>query len=131
LYRTCKVGKVKVERLQGVCWVKFIDQADTSAIEDWIMADSVLDRYFTNTCQSTDSKGFVPMDEGDFQRHACGSCMRKHEQDTEQYQLRNGRISCMDVFSGAGGLSAGMARTDYFDTKWVIEQSPSAAQTFK
>jgi DNA (cytosine-5)-methyltransferase 1 len=95
------------------------------------MADSVLDRYFTNTCQSTDSEGFVPMHEGDFQRHACGPCMRKHEQDTEQYQLRNGRMSCMDVFSGAGGLSAGMARTDYFDTKWVIEQSPSAAQTFK
>jgi site-specific DNA-cytosine methylase len=34
------------------------------------------------------------------------------------------------IFSGAGGLSEGMSKTGFFETKWAIEQSASAALTF-
>ncbi|KAJ7259550.1 hypothetical protein B0H12DRAFT_1322415 [Mycena haematopus] len=130
LYRTHKINKVKAMDLDGVCWVKFIDQADVDAIEDWIKADSVLDRFYTNTELSDGD--LVPVTKTKFDRRVCQSCAEKHELDSEQYHLRNGPrpITCLDVFSGAGGLSEGMSRTNFFDTKWAIEQSPSAAETF-
>ncbi|KAJ6508639.1 S-adenosyl-L-methionine-dependent methyltransferase, partial [Mycena sanguinolenta] len=131
LYRTRKANQVKAKDLDGVCWVKFIDQADGDEIEDWINADSVLYRFYTNTRESS-SGDHVPLTKADFDGRACEPCTEKHELDSEQYHLRNGTkpITCLDVFSGAGGLSAGLNRSGYFEAKWGIEHSPSAAKTF-
>ncbi|KAF7365103.1 DNA (cytosine-5)-methyltransferase [Mycena venus] len=129
LYQTRKMDRVKIERLDRVCWVKYIDEADVDVIEDWIKADSVPDRFYTNTRRRT-NEDLVPLRETDFERGICRPCAQKHEQETDKYQLRNGPISCLDVFAGAGGLSEGIHRTGYFDMKWAIEQSPSAALTF-
>ncbi|KAF7346464.1 DNA (cytosine-5)-methyltransferase [Mycena sanguinolenta] len=131
LYRTTKTNQVKAKDLDGVCWVKFIDQDDVDAIEDWINTDSVLYRFYTNTRESS-SGDRVSVTKTDFDDQACEPCTQKHELDSEQYHLRNGTrpITCLDVFSGAGGLSAGMSQSGYLEPKWGIEHSPSAAQTF-
>ena len=40
-------------------------------------------------------------------------------------------LKCLDVFAGAGGLSAGLHKSDIFETKWAIEYEPSDARTFQ
>ncbi|KAF8158951.1 S-adenosyl-L-methionine-dependent methyltransferase [Mycena galopus ATCC 62051] len=129
LYKTRKSNKVEAKDLDAVCYVKYMDQIDVDAIEEWLKADSILDRFYINTCESADGH-FIPMHKGDFDSRICQYCARKPELQINQYHLRKGPISCLDVFAGAGGLSEGMHRTGYFDAKWAIEQSPSAARTF-
>ncbi|KAJ7675712.1 S-adenosyl-L-methionine-dependent methyltransferase [Mycena polygramma] len=128
LYRTRHTNEVDVKDLDGVCFVKFIDHANVVAIEKWIQEDS--NNFYANT-RMLKGGDVVPMEEDDFK--VCGSCERMHEQEAEEmklYPLRKGKISCMDVFSGAGGLSEGMRKTPHLKHEWAIEHLDSAAETY-
>ncbi|KAJ6477327.1 S-adenosyl-L-methionine-dependent methyltransferase [Mycena vitilis] len=127
LYRTRHANTVDAEDLDGVCFVKFIDQVDVVAIENWIQDDT--SNFYTNTLLK--GGDIVPMEEDNFM--VCRSCVQMHEQEAEAMKLcplRTGEISCMDVFSGAGGLSEGMRKTPHLKHVWAIEHLDSAAKTY-
>ncbi|KAJ7134729.1 S-adenosyl-L-methionine-dependent methyltransferase [Mycena epipterygia] len=130
LYYSRHINKVNSKDIDGVCFVKFIDEADVDGIQAWIKEDRHLDRFYTNSRKSR-SGDLVAMDK-DYLK-ICSFCVDEYDQEVlemEQYDLRNEPISVLDIFSGAGGLSEGMRRTGFFEAKWAIEQSTSAAQTF-
>ena len=41
------------------------------------------------------------------------------------------RVTVTDVCAGAGGLGTGMMFSGFVETKWAVEFSPSAAQTYR
>ncbi|KAJ7505210.1 S-adenosyl-L-methionine-dependent methyltransferase, partial [Mycena galericulata] len=130
LYRTRYTNTVQAKDIDGVCLVKLIDQGDVKGVKNWIREEREFDRFYANECETP--RGFRVMEEEEFK--VCHFCIEKYEQDmleVEQYHLHNDRCATLDVFSGSGGLSEGMSQTGFFETKWAIEQSLSAAQTFQ
>ncbi|KAJ7459958.1 S-adenosyl-L-methionine-dependent methyltransferase [Mycena latifolia] len=130
LYRSRIVNVVQPTDIDGVCYVKFIEEADVEAIEAWIKEDSDLDRFYVNERKKTDGE-LIPMDEESFK--ICRLCVDKYERemaDMERYHLANPPFDALSIFSGPGGLSEGLRRTGFFKTRCAIEQSRSAAQTF-
>ncbi|KAJ7695671.1 S-adenosyl-L-methionine-dependent methyltransferase [Mycena rosella] len=131
LYRSRHVNTVQARDIDGVCFVKFIEDGDTEATEAWIKEYSHVDRYYTNE-KRTAGGDFITMDEDSFE--ICRSCVQKYNREMaelEQYRLHNEPIHSLDVFAGAGGLSEGLRRSGLIQTLWAVEISPSAAQTFK
>ncbi|KAJ6559081.1 S-adenosyl-L-methionine-dependent methyltransferase [Mycena vulgaris] len=131
VYRSRSVNEVKHTDILRICNVKFIEADDFDAIDDWIQEDSELDRFYTNEKQLA-SGDLVAMDEKMVK--FCSPCASDYEvkmAGTARYHLRhNDPIIVADIFAGAGGFAEGLRRTGFFETKWAIEQSASAAKTF-
>ncbi|KAJ7147070.1 S-adenosyl-L-methionine-dependent methyltransferase [Mycena crocata] len=129
LYRSTQVNKITARDIDGVCLVKFIDQDDLEAMNEWIQEDSELERFYTNQ-RKTDGR-LVTMSEEELE--VCDICAQDHQREALEkglYHAQNDPLSMLDVFAGAGGLSEGMRRTGFCETKCAIEQSISASWTF-
>ncbi|KAJ7069693.1 S-adenosyl-L-methionine-dependent methyltransferase [Mycena amicta] len=128
LYRTRHTNLVSEKDLDGVCFVKFIPQTDTAAINAWITMGGSTDRFYT--CTREIREEMTAMDEDGFNEKQCQICFERHIEDWDLYSLNNPPLAALDVFSGAGGLSAGMELTGFVESRWAIEHSACAAQTF-
>ncbi|KAG5636823.1 hypothetical protein H0H81_006739 [Sphagnurus paluster] len=105
--------------IDGQCYVRQL--LDPKEIEDWLRQD---DHFFVLPKVDEDGENL---------RH-CKRCYQKRLQKIEQDQTlldRNGAITCLELFSGAGGLGTGMDMSGFVETKYAIEFSPSAAQTYQ
>jgi hypothetical protein len=100
LYRTRHVNQVKASDIDGVCFVKFIEEADVEAIEAWIKDDSDLERFYTNERQ-IGSGDLVPMEVEEIE--VCQHCEHVYQQEMaamDRYHLFNDPLSALDLFSG-------------------------------
>ena len=59
-------------------------------------------------------------------RLECNTLDSQHQDITDHAKLRG-----LELFAGAGGLSAGLEQADFVQTQWAIEWSPSAACTYQ
>ncbi|KAK0239761.1 hypothetical protein EDD85DRAFT_949593 [Armillaria nabsnona] len=126
LFLSQRTRSVAVKRLQGVCFVKHL--VEQAAIRSWIKRD---DHFYLN--QVEDSEGeLIPLSTKSWKRCIHG-CFDDHEQevrDARRLRDRNSPLRGLELFSGAGGLGTGMMFSGFVETKWAVEFSPSAAQTY-
>lgn len=64
---------------------------------------------------------------------SCDICTAEHSAELQEEQdllKRHGRLRCMDLFAGAGGLSVGLHQSGFVQTKWAVELMSSAANSF-
>ncbi|KAK0196767.1 S-adenosyl-L-methionine-dependent methyltransferase [Armillaria mellea] len=62
---------------------------------------------------------------------AIGSNHEQELRDARRLRDRNSPLRGLELFSGAGGLGTGMMFSGFVETKWAVEFSPSAAQTYR
>ncbi|KAF5357987.1 hypothetical protein D9756_001474 [Leucocoprinus leucothites] len=126
LYLTPRAGEIDPERLDGRCYVRYLRKH--REIEEWIRHN---DHFYLN--QKGDLKhGLFSIDEEDLDY--CGLCLEARNDDISRAQElfeQNGPLRGLELFSGAGGLGTGMDLSGFVETKWAIEYSLAAAQTYK
>ncbi|KAL4067750.1 hypothetical protein V8B97DRAFT_1915370 [Scleroderma yunnanense] len=117
--------------LEGICYV--IHSYDTESIDEWVKQD---DHYFVNQAaplldvHSLDELHDWPEDQFQY----CKQCRQDHDHALKyhsQLLQRHGWLHGMELFSGAGGLGTGLDLSGFVETRWAIEFSPSAAQTYQ
>lgn len=100
IYRTRRKNSVKVEDLDGHCFVRHLDPEEPEEekeIENWIEAHA--DHFYT--CAKASNGELEAVDKEDFDY--CGACFDAHcGQLREAVELTNqfGKIPVLEVFSG-------------------------------
>lgn len=64
----------------------------------------------------------------------CKQCFRSDLQSLKKQQQcleSHTKLRGLELFAGAGGLSAGLEQAKFVETLWAVEWSPSAAQTYQ
>ncbi|KAH7889609.1 S-adenosyl-L-methionine-dependent methyltransferase [Phlebopus sp. FC_14] len=131
LFKTNKIEMVYHEHLRGICYV--IHEYNTAAIDEWVKYN---DHYYVNQeaplleVDSLDSLKDWPGD----RYQCCIKCHQEHKgllDHQNRLLARQGRLRGMELFSGAGGLGTGFSLSGFVETRWAIEFSPSAAQTYQ
>ncbi|KAI0077119.1 S-adenosyl-L-methionine-dependent methyltransferase [Panus rudis PR-1116 ss-1] len=64
----------------------------------------------------------------------CEHCFISHTleiQEAQDYVKKHRPLRGLELFAGAGGLSAGLERSGFVKTKWAVELCPSAALSFQ
>ncbi|KAK0441911.1 S-adenosyl-L-methionine-dependent methyltransferase [Armillaria borealis] len=112
LFLSQRTRSVAVKRLQGVCFVKHL--VDQAAIRSWIKHD---DHFYLNQVEDSEG-GLIPLSTNQLR-------------DVRRLRDRNSPLRGLELFSGAGGLGTGMMFSGFVETKWAVEFSPSAAQTYR
>ncbi|KAK0463813.1 S-adenosyl-L-methionine-dependent methyltransferase [Desarmillaria tabescens] len=127
LFMSQRTQSVAVRQLQGLCFVKHL--VNEAAIRSWIKHD---DHFYLNQVEDSEG-GLIPLSIKSWKKCKHG-CFDDHEQelrDTRRLRDRNSPLRGLELFSGAGGLGTGMMFSGFVETKWAVELSPSAAQTYK
>ncbi|KAJ7172149.1 hypothetical protein C8R46DRAFT_1084943 [Mycena filopes] len=138
IYRTRRKNWVAVVDLDGQCFVRHLDPEQPQVkkeIERWIEAHT--DNFYTHYKQGPDGE-LITTGEDEFAQ--CDACFDAHYgelqekvqllEDLLKYTGQN-NIPVLEVFSGAGGLSQGLDQSKFFKTKWAVERSVPAAETFR
>ncbi|KAG7448097.1 S-adenosyl-L-methionine-dependent methyltransferase [Guyanagaster necrorhizus] len=127
LFMSQRTESVAIKRLQGLCFVKHL--VDQAAIRSWIKHG---DHFYLSQVEDPEG-GFIPLSMKSWKRCKYG-CFDGHEEelrDGRRLRDRNSPLRGLELFSGAGGLGTGMMFSDFVETKWAVEFSPSAAQTYR
>ncbi|KAF8559697.1 S-adenosyl-L-methionine-dependent methyltransferase [Imleria badia] len=131
LFKTDEVEIVHDEDLQGQCYV--VHARDTDTIDEWVRHD---DHYYVNqqacSLKPKSLDGLQNWPKSEFK--SCKKCYEEREELLEQQSVllqRHGRLRGLELFSGAGGLGTGFDLSGFVETRWAIEFSPSAAQTYQ
>lgn len=127
LFLSQRTQSIAVKRLQGVCFVKHL--VGQAAIRLWIQDD---DHFYLNQVEDSEG-GLIPLSTKSWKR-CIHSCFDNHEQElleVTRLRERNSPLCGLELFSGAGGLGTGMRFSGFVETKWAVEFSPSAAQTYR
>ncbi|KAF8911019.1 S-adenosyl-L-methionine-dependent methyltransferase [Gymnopilus junonius] len=125
LYFRHKSLVISADRIDGLCYVFFL--TDETKIKAWVKLD---DHFYLN--QTGSRKHLYPVKKDEFA--FCESCYQadlRARQHVERFLQTNSKLIGMELFSGAGGLGTGMDLSDFVDTRYAIEFSPSAAKTYK
>ncbi|KAJ7766897.1 S-adenosyl-L-methionine-dependent methyltransferase [Mycena metata] len=131
IYRTRRKNSVKVDDLDGHCFVRHLDPEDPEEekeIESWVEAHP--DHFYL--CSKASKGNLEAIDKEDFDH--CEACFDAHcgrLQEAVELTKNFGKIPVLEVFSGAGGLSQGLDQSGFFETKWAVEKSVPAAETFR
>ncbi|KAG5645074.1 hypothetical protein DXG03_007164 [Asterophora parasitica] len=128
--RLCLKTKIRiledVDCIEGLCYVR---QLSTDAdIRRWVQHE---DHFYTNQVYNGDDAELKDMDDASLR--TCRQCFKERDRvlkDSKELLKKNGPISCLELFSGAGGLGTGLDMSGYVTTKWAVEFSPSAAATY-
>ncbi|KIM49346.1 hypothetical protein M413DRAFT_15448 [Hebeloma cylindrosporum] len=124
LFFTDKQGIISADKLDGICHVYHM--TDKLKIERWVQHD---DHYYLN--QEGSKNELSAMSRLDFQY--CKPCHLKDKErrlQVERFKRTNSKVVGMELFSGAGGLGVGMDLSEFVETKYAVEFSPSAAKTY-
>ncbi|KAJ7632933.1 S-adenosyl-L-methionine-dependent methyltransferase [Roridomyces roridus] len=128
IFCTSRTNEVNIEDIDGPCWVRNLDpqnSKDQPEIQVWLKHP---DHFISNQSKSGDAWidiQNIPL---------CHPCLQKHREELEASQrlLRNGvEIPVLELFAGAGGLSQGLEHSPLLATKWAVEMSVPAAETFR
>ncbi|KAF8077759.1 C5-DNA-methyltransferase [Lyophyllum atratum] len=124
--RTGKQTLENLELIDGVCYVRLL--TDAEEIDKWVRHD---DHFYVNQEEVRDDDKLHDM-KGTLER--CDACHRarvaKLKRD-KRLLSKNNPITCLELFSGAGGLGTGMDMSGFVETKYAVEFSPSAAATYQ
>ncbi|KAJ3515085.1 hypothetical protein NLJ89_g1982 [Agrocybe chaxingu] len=116
---------VSAHQLDGKCHVSFMTEKNN--IQRWIKHD---DHYYVN--QEGDEEHLTPMNEEDVKHcKICRNEDRERRMIIKKFGQTNSKLVGMELFSGAGGLGAGMDLSGFVETKYAVELWPSAAKTYK
>ncbi|KAF9227783.1 S-adenosyl-L-methionine-dependent methyltransferase [Gyrodon lividus] len=132
LFKTDETEMVYNEDLQGICYV--VHKCDAAAVDEWVEHD---DHYYVNqqTSSSLNVKSLDDLEDWPKNEYrCCKKCHRGREELLERQRRlleRHGRLRGLELFSGAGGLGTGFDLSGFVETRWAIEFSPSAAQTYQ
>ncbi|RDB21087.1 DNA (cytosine-5)-methyltransferase 1A [Hypsizygus marmoreus] len=117
---------VDTDQIDGVCYVRQL--TDAEEIDLWVKPDN---HFYVN--QDEDKDGDL-IDMDDDTLPSCTPCynqrLKKLRRDQELVNA-NDPIVSLELFSGAGGLGAGMEMSGYVEARYAIEFSPSAAATYQ
>ncbi|KAF7314340.1 DNA (cytosine-5)-methyltransferase [Mycena kentingensis (nom. inval.)] len=132
LFRTRYTNYVSEKDLDGVCFVQVIDVTDSVAINRWITVGGGPDRFYVSEWETAEHRIEPMLNEhlDDLKESICDECLSHHKSSMEGFHLRHSQLASLDLFAGAGGLSAGMEQSGFFETRWAVEVAPAAAQTF-
>ncbi|KAK0484022.1 hypothetical protein IW261DRAFT_994609 [Armillaria novae-zelandiae] len=127
LFLSQRTRSVAVKRLQGLCFVKHTD--DQADIRRWIQHD---DHFYLNQVEDSEWR-LIPLSTISWKRciHGCFDDHKQELREARRLRERNSPLCGLELFSGAGGLGTGMMFSGFVETKWAVEFSPSAAQTYK
>ncbi|KAF5380878.1 hypothetical protein D9615_004125 [Tricholomella constricta] len=127
--RTKKYILDDLDRIEGVCFIRHL--TDSAEIDRWVKHD---DHFYVNQQGGDGENGPGLWEMKDNVLHNCGICYKKRVEKLRQEQKLleiNGPITCLELFSGAGGLGTGLDISGFVKTKYAVEFSPSAAATYQ
>lgn len=132
LFLTDEIRTFTVSHIEGKAFVAHPSAlGGTAAADEWVTHDDhfLVDLYApTSHPKRTQLQKLVPR-----QLKRCEACVtsRQEDLDKDKELLRqHGPLRCLELFAGAGGLTAGLHQSGFVETKWAVELSPSAALSF-
>lgn len=144
------IQDAKPSQIEGKVFVTTI--SDVKIRNKWVAHSDhyYVDRWVKKTTSKLE--GVSPEPLGDKNIDQCIQCMKARDEDVLQRRRlldQSGPLLGLELFAGvllysfecinissdhyctgAGGLSTGLELTGFVKTKWAVELSPSAAQTF-
>ncbi|KAF7299587.1 DNA (cytosine-5)-methyltransferase [Mycena chlorophos] len=135
LVRSRHSNIVSEHELDGKFFVKFIREDNSPEIAAWIQPGGSPNRFYTSVRERRRIHGedneweAEQMDEDDFD--CCELCLERHLVDSDFCDPQHPPLAALDLFAGAGGLSTGMEQTGIVKSRWAIEHSTCAVQTFQ
>ena len=127
VFLTEKTSPVPLDRVTGRVWMKFVDSEKESVewldLEDWTAGGE--HRWFFRKLFS--QKSNYLQDPPEWARKIGCNVDVEHF----SYPVLNNKLSCMDVFCGAGGFSQGLSEAGVAVSKWAVEMSEPAARAFQ
>ena len=125
VYYTNEVCLLKLSDVKGRVWIRYVD-SESESIEDldiWTAAGE--NRWFFKKKFNHKSKKVVdpPEHNKTFGRDVIKSLFTYPELRT--------KLTCLDIFCGAGGFSQGLSEAGVSDSKWAIEIDEPAARAYQ
>ncbi|EDN99314.1 hypothetical protein SS1G_02167 [Sclerotinia sclerotiorum 1980 UF-70] len=128
-----KSKTLRPERVDGHCYVRHIDD-----IEDFNSYKDLDDTFWVQDQIAHDlKKDLISVEDlepmpGKHPRYSKESKKRLKREEEKAVSQKNGtKLTTLDIFSGAGGLSQGFHESGVVGTKYVIELDTAAAKTLK
>ena len=126
---------VDVHRIEGKAFVAHADDCHDLDLEikgDWLAHE---DCFHVRRCSSLATPHFADLKQLPHRSlQTCLLCRDEHIQSllaARSTSLHCTKLRGLELFAGAGGLSAGLEQSGFVDTRWVVEWMTSAAMTYK
>ena len=121
---------VPVEQIEGKVYVIHASEPDLD-LDDWVSHNDHF--YVKRRSDKTQPlhADLKPLRYSDFEY--CSRCYEARMDEVDdllRFSEAHEKLTGLDLFAGAGGLSAGLEQSGFVDTKWAIEWSTSAAYTY-
>ena len=130
LYQTAQTMRaVDVERIEGKAWVVHANLMAAALREACLQnEDCFYVEQYANKFKPA-LADLKPLHSSQF--HNCQICGMTAHQMSSQDKHGNQKLQGLELFAGAGGLSAGMDQSGFVETQWVVEWTTSAALTYQ
>ncbi|KAA1469421.1 S-adenosyl-L-methionine-dependent methyltransferase [Dentipellis sp. KUC8613] len=130
LFATSKTLSVSSDQIAGKCFVAHEDSVDD--LHEWLIHDHFYVSHQAISTSARSHQDLSRLDPDNF--HQCSICYPKHMSTLKEHSVllkSNQPLSGLELFAGAGGLSAGLNEPGFVKTKWAVEFSPSCSLTMK
>ncbi|KAI0748472.1 S-adenosyl-L-methionine-dependent methyltransferase [Daedaleopsis nitida] len=132
LFQTKILSTVDSSSIEGKAYVSCPSSAKGK--EAWVERD---DHFYCDLKSHCSNLSSVSLEELMPITSALPQCQECHAADLRAFSEDQKLLSLfpklrgLELFAGAGGLSTGLEKSGFIETKWAVEFSPSAAKTFQ
>lgn len=120
---------IDVSHIEGKAWVMHAHSMTKAHREAWLLHE---DHFYVKHCldmHSPDLANLRSLPSSKF--HSCSSCLKAHQESLTSSIDGHHKLQGLELFAGAGGLSAGMDQSGFVETQWIVEWTTSATLTYQ
>ncbi|CAH0547187.1 unnamed protein product [Brassicogethes aeneus] len=116
IYITDEISEINFMQVYNKCYVVYSESA-----QKWCSKGD--NRFYYSKMYSPSTSDFMEIP-NNFVILESSEYSPKHPKIEE-------KLNCLDLFSGAGGLSLGLSQAGLINTKWAVEKDPNACHAFQ
>ena len=133
MIRTAEIIEaIDLTQVEGKAWVAHAHAMSDVEREAWLCHE---DHFYVKDYSDMpvpDLASLRPLHLSRF--HTCSSCSITHSfhlASVAESKNNGSKLQGLELFAGAGGLSAGMDQSGFIETQWAVEWVTSAALTYQ